>query len=61
MIRAGGLFILIMGIGVVLGAIYQGRRRLLLFPAPRVSVYDIGRHPGVQLPPGMRAFDKDPT
>jgi hypothetical protein len=31
------------------------------FPAPRVSVYDIGRHPWVQLPPGMRAFDKDPT
>ena len=31
------------------------------FPAPLVSVYDIRRHPWVQLRPGMRAFDKDPT
>ena len=30
------------------------------FPPPRVSVYDARRHPWVQLPPGMRAFDKDP-
>ena len=30
-------------------------------PAPRVSVYDSRRHPWVQLPPGTRAFDKDPA
>lgn len=30
------------------------------FPAPRVSVYDCRRHPWVQLPPGTKAFDKDP-
>src|SRR5271156_1480096 len=30
------------------------------FPAPRVSVYDSRRHPWVSLPPGTRAFDKDP-
>ena len=31
------------------------------FPAPQVSVYDSRRHAWVQLPPGTRAFDKDPT
>jgi hypothetical protein len=31
------------------------------FPAPRVSVYDSHRHPWVQLPPGTRMFDRDPT
>jgi hypothetical protein len=31
------------------------------FPAPRVSVYDSRRHPWVQLPPGTKAFDKDPA
>lgn len=31
------------------------------FPAPRVSVYDCRRHPWVQLPPGTKVFDKDPT
>jgi len=31
------------------------------FPAPRVSIYECRRHPWVQLPPGTRAFDKDPT
>lgn len=31
-----------------------------LFPAPEVSVYDCRRHPWVQLPPGVVAFDKDP-
>jgi hypothetical protein len=31
------------------------------FPAPRVSVYDIRRHPWVQLPPSTKTFDKDPT
>lgn len=30
------------------------------FPPPKVSVYDCRRHPWVQLPPGMVAFDKDP-
>ena len=30
------------------------------FPAPRVSVYDRRRHPWVQLPPGMKAYDTDP-
>ena len=30
------------------------------FPAPRVSVYDSRRHPWVVLPPGTRAFPKDP-
>jgi hypothetical protein len=31
------------------------------FPAPRVSVYDIRRHPWVRLPPRTEVFDKDPT
>lgn len=31
------------------------------FPEPQVSVYDSRRHPWVRLPPGIRAFDKDPT
>jgi hypothetical protein len=31
------------------------------FSTPRVSVYDSRRHPWVQLPPGTKAFDKDPT
>ena len=31
------------------------------FPPPRVSVYDCRRHRWVQLPPGTRAFEKDPT
>ena len=30
------------------------------FPAPKVSVYDCRRHPWVQVPPGTKAFDKDP-
>jgi hypothetical protein len=30
------------------------------FPAPQVSVYDCRRHPWVQLPPGVVAFEKDP-
>jgi len=30
------------------------------FPAPQVSVYDSRRHSWVQLPPGMRTFEKDP-
>jgi hypothetical protein len=31
------------------------------FPAPQVSVYDSRRHPWVQLPPGTRKYDRDPT
>jgi hypothetical protein len=30
------------------------------FPPPSVSVYECRRHPWVQLPPGTRAFEKDP-
>ena len=31
------------------------------FPAPQVSVYDRRRHPWVQLPPGVTAYDTDPA
>lgn len=31
------------------------------FPAPRSSVYDCRRHSWVQLPPGIRTYDRDPT
>jgi hypothetical protein len=30
------------------------------FPPPQVSVYDCRRHPWVQLPPGVRAYETDP-
>lgn len=30
------------------------------FPPPQVSVYDCRRHGWVQLPPGVKAYDKDP-
>jgi hypothetical protein len=30
------------------------------FPAPSVSIYDSRRHPWMQLPPGMIAFETDP-
>jgi hypothetical protein len=30
------------------------------FPLPKVSVYDCRRHPWVELPAGVVAFDKDP-
>jgi hypothetical protein len=30
------------------------------FPPPQVSVYDSRRHPWVQLPAGVQAFDTDP-
>ena len=30
------------------------------FPPPQVSVYDSRRHAWVKLPPGTRAFEKDP-
>lgn len=41
LVRAGGLFILIMGIGVVLGAIFQGIRRLLLVLGAAVATLAI--------------------
>ena len=31
------------------------------FPVPQDSVYDCRRHPWVQLPPGARVYEKDPT
>ena len=31
------------------------------FPPPEDSVYDCRRHPWVQLPPGVKAYAKDPT
>ena len=31
------------------------------FPPPRDSVYDCRRHSWVQLPAGIKAYDKDPT
>jgi hypothetical protein len=31
------------------------------FPPPQVSVYDCRRHSWVQLPPGTKLHDKDPT
>ncbi|MEZ5830154.1 MAG: GFA family protein [Dongiaceae bacterium] len=30
------------------------------FPAPRLSIYDCRRHPWVQLPPGIKRYEKDP-
>jgi hypothetical protein len=31
------------------------------FPVPRASVYDCRRHPWVQMPAGIRTYDKDPA
>jgi hypothetical protein len=31
------------------------------FPAPEVSVYECRKHPWVQVPPGIRTYDKDPV
>lgn len=30
------------------------------FPPPQISVYDCRRHPWLRLPPGTRAFERDP-
>jgi hypothetical protein len=43
-------------VGVAVGAFADPN-----FPAPQVSIYDSRRHPWVQLPPGTKTFDKDPT
>jgi hypothetical protein len=43
-------------VGVAVGAFADPS-----FPAPRLSIYEIRRHLWVQLPPGTRTFDKDPT
>ena len=43
------------GVGVAVGAFADPR-----FPPPRFSIYDCRRHPWVQLPPGVTAFEKDP-
>jgi len=42
-------------VSVAVGAFADPR-----FPEPRVSVYDRRRHPWVQLPAGVKAFDEDP-
>jgi hypothetical protein len=42
-------------VGVAVGAFADPQ-----FPAPSVAVYDCRRHPWVRLPPGTRAFDRDP-
>ena len=43
-------------VGVAVGAFADPS-----FPSPRVSVYDCRRHPWVRLPPGTKAYDKDPA
>jgi hypothetical protein len=43
-------------VGVAIGAFADPG-----FPAPQISIYDCRRHPWVQLPPGTKAYDKDPT
>src|SRR5271166_162493 len=42
-------------VGVAVGA-FADRN----FPAPRVSIYESRKHPWVELPPEVKAFDKDP-
>ena len=44
------------GVGVAVGAFADPG-----FPAPSLSVYECRRHPWVELPPGVVAFDKDPS
>jgi hypothetical protein len=43
-------------VGVAVGAFADPN-----FPAPQDSVYDCRRHSWVQLPSGIKVFDKDPT
>jgi hypothetical protein len=43
-------------VGVAVGAFADAS-----FPPPQVSIYDCRRHSWVQLPPGTRAYDKDPV
>src|SRR5262245_12972239 len=43
-------------VGVAVGAFVDPD-----FPPPRVSIYDSRRHPWVRLPPGTKAFDRDPA
>jgi hypothetical protein len=43
------------GVSVAVGAFADPA-----FPPPQDSVYDCRRHPWVQLPPGVIAYDKDP-
>ncbi|HEY2710482.1 MAG TPA: GFA family protein [Caulobacteraceae bacterium] len=43
------------GVGVAVGAFADPS-----FPPPRTSVYDCRRHPWVQLPSDVTAYDKDP-
>ena len=42
-------------VGVAVGAFADPA-----FPRPTVSVYDCRRHPWVALPPGTKAYEKDP-
>jgi len=42
-------------VGVAVGAFADPA-----FPPPQVSIYDCRRHPWILLPPGTRAFEKDP-
>jgi hypothetical protein len=44
------------GVSVAVGAFADPS-----FPPPQDSVYDCRRHPWVQLPPSVKAYDKDPT
>ena len=43
-------------VGVAVGAFADPA-----FPPPRYSIYDSRRHAWVRLPPGMIAFERDPT
>ena len=44
------------GVGVSVGAFADPG-----FAPPRVSIYGCRRHPWVELPPGIKAFDRDPS
>jgi hypothetical protein len=43
-------------VGVAVGAFVDPD-----FPPPKVSVYTCRKHGWVQLPPGIKSFDRDPT